>query len=87
MAIGAMRAIDERSLRIPEDVSVIGCDDIPLAESILPALTTLRIPAKHLGRRIMFNILQCMNGNEPTSVSMPIELIIRKSTGRAKTAE
>lgn len=86
MAMGAMRAIKEHGLRIPDDISVIGCDDIPVAECTSPALTTLRIPARQIGRRIMMNILQRMQGKTVKPLHMPVELINRKSTSRARTA-
>lgn len=87
MAIGAMRAINEHGLRIPDDISVVGCDDIAMAECTFPALTTLRIPAKQIGRRVMMNILQKMKGHTVKPLYMPIELINRKSTSRAKSPE
>lgn len=84
MAIGAMRAINERGLKIPEDISVIGCDDIPMAEYINPPLTTLKIPAKEIGNRTMYDVIQRVEGNKTVPLHLAMELIIRKSTGRVK---
>ncbi len=82
LAIGAMSAMYEKGLKIPEDVSVIGCDDIMLSEYLSPPLTTFRIPANDIGSRIMYAIIQ-KSKNEPVyPVNLQTELIIRKSTGR-----
>jgi LacI family transcriptional regulator len=50
MAVGAIRACYEAGLRVPEDVSIIGFDDIPLASYVVPPLTTIMQPAETLGR-------------------------------------
>lgn len=84
LAIGAMNAIKENGLSIPDDVSVIGCDDIMLAEHMNPPLTTLRFSAKDIGIRTMYSILQddtFDTNNAP--VVLQTELIIRKSSGKA----
>ena len=49
MAIGALRVLRQAGLRVPEDVSLIGCDDIPVAAQLYPALTTLWQPKQELG--------------------------------------
>ncbi len=84
LAIGAMNALKESNLSIPQDVSVIGCDDIMLAEFMNPPLTTLRFSAKDIGIRTMYSIIQQekhQTNNEP--VVLQTELIIRKSSGKA----
>lgn len=82
MAMGAMKAINEKGLQIPEDISVMGCDDIVMSEYIIPPLTTLKIPAFEIGKRTMYDIIQMKKGKKIIPVHMDIELIIRKSTGR-----
>lgn len=84
LAIGAMNALKESNLSIPQDVSIIGCDDIMLAEFMNPPLTTLRFSAKDIGIRTMYSIIQQekhQTNNEP--VVLQTELIIRKSSGKA----
>lgn len=84
LAIGAMNALKESNLLIPQDVSIIGCDDIMLAEFMNPPLTTLRFSAKDIGIRTMYSIIQQekhQQNNEP--VVLQTELIIRKSSGKA----
>lgn len=83
LALGAIKAITEKGLRIPEDISVIGCDDIMFSEFCNPPLTTLRIPAKVFGRQAMYDIIQSQLGEVPPPVHLAVELIIRKSSGRA----
>jgi LacI family transcriptional regulator len=82
-AFGAMEAIRDRGLRIPDDVSIIGFDDIPQATQVHPALTTVRQPLAEMGRRaaqLLFTQI-----NEPdapiTRLELPTELIIRESAG------
>ncbi|GMA23191.1 hypothetical protein GCM10025864_09500 [Luteimicrobium album] len=50
MAIGALDAAFEAGLRVPEDVAIIGIDDIEAASLVRPALTTIRVPAEEIGR-------------------------------------
>ncbi len=83
LAIGALRAIHERGLCVPNDVSLAGFDDIAFAEQLYPPLTTAHMPAKEIGRRaaeFLFKRLenpQC----EPMQEIMPMRLVIRQSTG------
>ena len=50
IALGAMKALQEMGYKIPEDVSVVGFDDLPFSEISNPALTTLRVPKQEMGR-------------------------------------
>lgn len=85
-AIGVMQTLQQADVRIPEDISVAGFDDIPLAEFLYPALTTYRQPIWQLGQmaaRVALNLLgETVNG---TPVSEPVitlrgELVVRRST-------
>jgi DNA-binding LacI/PurR family transcriptional regulator len=85
-AIGVMQTLQQSNVRIPEDISVAGFDDIPLAEFLYPALTTYRQPIWELGQmaaRVALNLLgENVNG---TLVSEPLitlrgQLIVRRST-------
>lgn len=63
IALGAMRALQERGYRIPEDVSIVGFDDLPFSEISTPPLTTIRVPKQEMGRQAVRGILNMMNGN------------------------
>ena len=85
-AIGVMQTLQQANIRIPEDVSVAGFDDIPLAEFIYPALTTYCQPSWELGQmaaKVALNLLG-ENVNEPLAseslITMRGRLIVRRST-------
>ena len=61
-ALGAMRAIRARGLRVPEDVSVTGFDDLFFAAYLTPALTTVRQPMRRMGQWAMENLFKLMSG-------------------------
>lgn len=82
MAIGAMRYLKENNYRIPEDVSIVGFDDIESDLVLDPPLTTIRVPKFDLGieaLKLMGEILD-KKINETRKILMPVELIARKST-------
>lgn len=86
VALGAYQAIRERGLRIPEDVSVIGFDDVPSAEAIEPPLTTVRLPAYAIGWAAVELVIQLIeNPSEVTEtrIELETELVVRRSTGPA----
>jgi DNA-binding LacI/PurR family transcriptional regulator len=78
MALGAMLALADRGLRVPEDVSVTGVDDIPEAAYFSPPLTTLRIDFAAQGRAAVAELL---GGTPLKNATGPSELVVRKSTG------
>lgn len=81
MAFGAMKAIKEAGLRIPEDISIAGCDDVFLSECFDPPLTTIRVPKKEMGRQAMYLILNEINKKTTANIELVADLVIRKSTG------
>ncbi len=83
IAIGAMAAIFEHGLRVPEDIAVVGYDDIPTAPYLRPALTTIRTSAALHGERAVDMLSKLMRGEELKSQRMFLEtpLVIRKSCG------
>lgn len=84
MAIGAIRAINEYGFSIPNDISIIGCDNIPLSQYVAPPLTTLHLSAKDLGQRTVYNFIQQLEGKPITKVPINLDLIIRSTTAQAK---
>ncbi len=84
MAIGAMKALREAGLRVPDDISLIGFDDIDLVEHLVPALTTVRVNKEAMGAVAVKRLLSLMTSPDPVSVSsvLEVELIIRDSVGR-----
>ena len=90
-AIGALRALIRAGIRVPEDVSIVGADDIPFAALTQPPLTTVRIPREKLGELAFDVLLRMLREKQPGSESLlDTELVIRHSTGgagREDTAE
>jgi len=86
MAIGVLSALQSTSRRVPEDVAVVGCDDIPFAEYLTPPLTTVRVPLAETGR-IAVNLLLSAIAGEPVPEKpplLPVELIVRVSCGAGR---
>jgi len=85
MALYAMKELQKRGYRIPEDISIGGFDDLSSARSHKPALTTVRQPANKLGyiavRDFVSNLIE--GGSDLCSVRLPTEMIIRQSCGCA----
>ncbi|MCE7002878.1 substrate-binding domain-containing protein [Kibdelosporangium philippinense] len=79
MAAGALTELRSRGLAVPEDVAVVGFNDIVTAQHTQPALTTVRQPNEALGREMTRMLVRLINGDEPTSRILPTELIIRDS--------
>jgi LacI family transcriptional regulator len=80
-AFGALDALRELGLRVPEDVSLVGFDDIPAAAEIRPPLTTVRQPLVDMGRSGAQLILALLNGQTevPRRIELPTHLIVRSS--------
>jgi len=80
MANGAIRVLRENGRRVPDDVAVVGFDDIELAKYTEPAMTTVRQPIDGLGREMARQLLRLAAGEHiPDSVVLPTELVIRAS--------
>jgi LacI family transcriptional regulator len=82
MAIGAMKAIRDAGLAVPKDIAVVGFDDIPAAQMVTPALTTIRQFQEEMGKRAAQLLIERLNGDAPSFgriVEMPYELVIRES--------
>ena len=87
-AMGVLDAARVRGLSIPEDLSVVGFDDIPLAASLNPPLTTVRQPMQEMGRIATRMLLDRIHDPQQklTSITLPTELVLRSTTTRSKTA-
>jgi len=84
-AIGAIRALQEHGLRIPQDVSVVGFDDSQGAAFSTPSLTTVRQPLRKMGQIAAETLLQRIDGaqNVPSEIAVEPVLVVRESTGPA----
>lgn len=81
MALGAMKALREQGVRVPDDVSIIGFDDIFYASAFEPALTTIAQPITAIGQECTARLLERIQEPEkqPTHIMLPVELIERAS--------
>jgi LacI family transcriptional regulator len=87
-AVGAIRALHEAGLRVPDDVSVIGFDDILGAPFGIPSLTTIRQPLREMGKtgaEFLINRINHPKAPYPRQVIMQPELVIRESTAKASS--
>lgn len=83
-ALGAMRSIRLHGLRVPEDISVTGFDDLFVASYTYPPLTTVRQPMRRMGQLSMENLIKLMSGQESVvRIKVKPELIVRESTAKA----
>ncbi|MFE9031003.1 LacI family DNA-binding transcriptional regulator [Streptomyces iakyrus] len=80
LAAGTYKAARRLGLRIPDDLSVTGLDDLALATAIDPELTTVRLDAELFGERGMGALLAVLEGREPESGDIPVQLVVRSST-------
>jgi LacI family transcriptional regulator len=83
MAAGCVRAAEERGLRIPRDIALVGFDDIPLASMMQPALTTVRQDKVGLGATAADGLLRMIEEADavPPIETLPVELVVRESSG------
>jgi|SRR5579871_2362620 len=85
MAVGALRVARARGLRVPDELSVIGFDDVELANVVAPTLTTIRQPLAELGRMAVDRLVRLLAGQrvEALNVELGTRLIVRESTAPA----
>lgn len=82
MALGALEALQERGIRVPDDLPVVGFDDIEEARFTTPPLSTVRQPLYEQGRRATEMLLALLAGKKvPEQVMLPTELVVRRSCG------
>ncbi|SHK32509.1 transcriptional regulator, LacI family [Anaerobranca californiensis DSM 14826] len=81
IAIGAIKAIQEKGLAIPEDIKIIGFDDIPAAAYVTPPLSTIRVHKEYMGlTAVKLLTEQLLEENIPKKIVIPTELVLRKTT-------
>jgi DNA-binding LacI/PurR family transcriptional regulator len=87
-AIGALHAIAHAGLRVPEDISVVGFDDIELCQYTQPALTTIRLSRQEIGRKAFEALLDCVEGRARNGkvIRIGTGLVMRESTAVARPA-
>jgi LacI family transcriptional regulator len=86
LAAGACKAARRLGLRVPDDLSVTGFDDLALATAVEPELTTVRLPAERVGEQGMTALLTVLEGGTWTAPDIPVELVVRGSSGPAPAA-
>jgi LacI family transcriptional regulator len=79
MAFGAMLSLYQHGLRVPEDVSVVGFDDVRMSAYTTPPLTTIRLPASELGESAVRMVFDLLAGREPGQPAFTTELMVRQS--------
>ena len=82
MALGAMRVLAQRGVRVPDDVAVVGFDNIEVSAVVTPSLTTINLDRMRLGRQAL-ETLQVLRSGESTQlapVTLPVELVVRESS-------
>jgi LacI family transcriptional regulator len=85
MAIGVLGALAADGWRVPDDVAVVGCDDVPFAEHLVPPLTTVHVPLAETGEQAVSLLLRSIRGEPPPPepVRLPVSLVVRASCGAA----
>ncbi|WP_117209727.1 LacI family DNA-binding transcriptional regulator [Allorhizocola rhizosphaerae] len=81
-AAGAVKALREAGLRVPDDVSIVGYDDVPMAAHMWPPLTTVHIPAEELGRTAVRMALQAQRGMPERETILGTHVVVRDSVAR-----
>jgi LacI family transcriptional regulator len=87
MAIGVLSALAAAGRRVPADVAVVGCDDVPLAQYLVPPLSTVHVPLAETGEQAVELLVRQIRGDPPPEepVRLPVSLVIRASCGAAAT--
>jgi DNA-binding LacI/PurR family transcriptional regulator len=84
VAVGALEAIAERGLRVPDDISVVGFNDIPAASYVHPKLTTIRVPFPQIGKiaaELLIRQIEARAQAAPQHLLLQPELVVRESSG------
>lgn len=81
IAVGAIQALDEHNIRVPEDVAVVGFDDIPMSAFTSPPITTAKQNTMLAGDLLVDSLVKLINNEEVSTLLMPTSLVVRKSCG------
>ena len=86
VALGALKACSEAHVRVPDDISIAGCDDIEMARLVTPELTTVTVPARELGARAARLLIHAIEGRKTKRANggaplLPVHLVARGTTG------
>ena len=82
-AVGLMKACRAAGVRVPEDLSIVGYDDVELTNHVTPALTTMHQPRRQLGKQAMEMTLALLDGeNRVLDQVLDARLVVRESTAR-----
>jgi DNA-binding LacI/PurR family transcriptional regulator len=84
IAIGAMRALADHGLKVPDDVAMAGFDDIPMANFVNPQLTTVRQDTAQAGEALVDSLLCLIRGEPAESRMLPVKLVVRRSSLRPR---
>lgn len=89
MAMGTLHEIKLAGLRVPEDISVVGFDDVRYSEIMDPPITTIAQPAEEIGERTMYRLCKAIDGSDigKSEETVPHKLIIRRSTAPPKKSK
>ena len=79
-AIAAMRALQSAGIKVPEQVAIVGFDDLPIAEYVTPRLTTVRQDVREAGHLLVHSLMGMINGEAVASVVMEPQLVVRESS-------
>lgn len=86
LAVGALLEAQHMGIRVPDDVSIVGFDDLPLAEHLSPGLTTVHVPSRRMGVSAAQYLLACIEGESPsTHNELPTDIMIRGTTAPPPT--
>jgi LacI family transcriptional regulator len=94
VAAGALKVCSLEGVRVPDEMSIMGCDDIELATLVVPELTTIAIPARELGARAARMLLQALQdggmehkGQSKSRKLIPARLVVRGTTAPPPAAD
>lgn len=88
IAIGALKACIAAHVKVPDDISIAGCDDIEMAQLVTPELTTVKVPARELGGRAARLLIRTIEGTQEKKSTrpLPVQLVKRGTTGPVPAA-
>ena len=81
IAFGVIKCLRKNGLKVPDQVAVVGFDDIPAATYFSPSLTTVRQDTRLAAEALMGNLLQMIGGEDVNSLQIPISMVVRGSCG------